>query len=94
MRLQVRWYPVAEQVKHLVSFTPSQAPIWGTFDEAYDWSSEAAVQDALRACRNFHGKEEDIVIVRIRRVKAFRKRAPMPCGWCVTGVECPRHPGD
>jgi hypothetical protein len=65
---------VAEPVQHLKALTPNATPIWGSLDEAamFFENDEAKLQRALRACFDFHGDDQDIVIVRVRRIKTFR----------------------
>lgn len=65
----VRWYPVAERVQHLVRFEPDGAPVWGSFDDAAAYYGRQRVEEALKACRSFHGREEDIVIVKRTRTR-------------------------
>lgn len=67
MRRLVRWYPVGEPVKHLRAFTIDSVPLWGSFDDAADYDDEGRLRAAMKACRAFHGREEDIVAVRIKR---------------------------
>jgi hypothetical protein len=74
MTYTIRWYPVADPVMHLKSITSNGTPIWGTFDEAlrFDEDQPNAARNALLSCRAFHGREEDIVLVRMRRVRVKR----------------------
>lgn len=71
----VRWYPAGEPVQHLVRFEPSGAPVWGSFDDAavfYEHDGKAKARTALKACRDFHGDDQDIVIVKRTRVRLPR----------------------
>lgn len=72
MRRIIRWYPVGEPVWHLESFTFNGTPIWGEFDQAADYDEDWKAGQALAACRAFHGREEDIVIVTIKRTRKAR----------------------
>lgn len=76
----IRWYPRADTAKHLVRLTSSGEPDWGDHSEArvfYDHDGESAPRAVLRACRKFHGEDEDIVLVKVTRVR--RKRSLNTC---------------
>ena len=83
MKRVIRWYgKVCYHTTYLTSFTADGAPNFGRLEDAANYDTDEKAIVALKACRRFHGPTEEIVLVRIERVK--RRRPKLPPGPLVT----------
>lgn len=71
----IRWYEKGPggSIWHLRAFTPQGAPVWDALDDAADYKDDESARVALKACRNYHGRDHgDIVLVRVTRMRRPR----------------------